>query len=88
MKILFLLMISLAYPAPKLKPVEFILTGKTSLSEAQITTALQAHKPDTIRFLGHNQYLIVYKTDPGVQELNKAGSGVFSISPNLKYKRK
>ena len=88
MKILLLLMISMAYPAPRHRPVEYILTAKAALTEAQVSSALETHKPDSIRFLGNGQYLIVYKTDPGAQKLDKAGNGVFTISPNLKYKRK
>lgn len=77
-----------AFSASRQRPIEYIVTTKPVLSEEKLESALSPHKPTTVKSLGNGQYLLIYKSDPGLKELNKAGLGQFTIQPNHKYKLK
>lgn len=88
MKALLVLLMVDAFSASRHRPIEYVVTTNPILTEAKLENALSPHKPESVKSLGNGQYLIIYKSDPGLNELNKAGLGQFTIHPNRKYKIK
>lgn len=64
---------------------EYIVSGP-KLTVKNLEMTFKIYPPDDIKALSKGNYLLIYKKDPGLFSLEKAGGKTLKVQPNSIYK--
>jgi hypothetical protein len=78
-----LLFFSVLYAETQVMKGEYIVSAKKELFLEKIKTL----PPDSMKNIGPNQYLLIYKNDPGLEGLSEHLKGL-AVQPNFIYTAK